>query len=271
MENIGRERSTQPAEVPTSLAPLVAGYGWARVTVGESGDAVYRLHDAGIEPDLYLKHASPASAQDVAGEMVRLQWLSDHVAVPEVRAFVALPGQAWLLTTALPGKTAYQLLEANPHDGLAIIDALARFLRRLHSIPVEGCPFNSDHRLRLGEARWRIDRGLVDLTDFDEERAGWTAEQVWGDMTALCPFEPDPVVTHGDFSLDNVLLADGGRVGCIDVGRAGIADRYQDLAIAWHCLKEFGPALQQRLLSSYGIERPDLGKIRFHLLLDELF
>ncbi|MEN3274353.1 MAG: aminoglycoside 3-phosphotransferase [Massilia sp.] len=133
------------------------------------------------------------------------------------------------------------------------------------------CPFTSDHAYRLTRARARIDAGLVDEDDFDEEREGWTAEQVWEAMQRLLPLAPDPVVTHGDFSLDNFLIRDGEVVGCIDAGRVGIADRYQDLAIVWNCLGEFGASLQERFLTQYGIPEPDQGKLQFHLMLDELF
>ncbi len=144
-------------------------------------------------------------------------------------------------------------------------------MHRLHSIPVSECPFNSDHTLRLARAAARIDAGLVDVDDFDEERAGWTAERIWDEMQSLLPLSPDRVVTHGDFSLDNLLIHDGEVVGCIDVGWAGIADRYQDLAILWNCLGEVGPALQERLFRRYGIPEPDRRKLEFHLMLDELF
>lgn len=264
-------RATAAIELPGSMAPLVAGYRWARDTVGLSGDAVYRLHHPENGDDLYLKHGQGSCAVDLAGEMVRLRWLLSNIPVPAVRYFVASPDEAWLLITALPGQSAASRLEAHPDESADIVDALARFLRRLHAIPVESCPFNSDHPLRLGEARWRLDAGEVDVDGFDEERRGWTAERVWDEMTSLLPFPPDPVVTHGDFSLDNIIVENGDVVGCIDVGRAGIADRYQDLAILWHCLRDFGPAAQQRLFASYGINQLDDRKLHFHLMLDELF
>ena len=144
-------------------------------------------------------------------------------------------------------------------------------MRRLHAIPVSECSFNSDHACRLARARERIEAGVVDVDDFDKEREGWTAEQVWEAMHRLLPLAPDPVVTHGDFSLDNLLIVEGKVVGCIDVGRAGIADRYQDLAVLWNCLEEFEPSLQERLVAQYGIADPDRRKLQFHILLDELF
>lgn len=87
----------------------------------------------------------------------------------------------------------------------------------------------------------------------------------------LLPFSPDSVVTHGDFSLDNLIFDEGKLIGCIDVGRVGIADRYQDLAILWNCLGEFSPSLQKRLFQKYGIDNPDMNKLQFHLMLDEFF
>jgi aminoglycoside 3'-phosphotransferase-1 len=266
-----REHAIAAIEVPASLALLVQDYSWARDTVGESGDAVYRLHRPAGGPDLYLKHGREGCARDLAGEMARLQWLGSQVPVPAVCYFEGSSDDAWLLMTALRGRTAYQLLKDGPDGGEAVVDALAGFLRRFHAIPVEGCPFNSDHRLRLGEARWRLEAGLVDADDFDESRRGWTARQVWDETSGLPPLNFDAVVTHGDFSLDNIIIEAGVVVGCIDVGRAGIADRYQDVAILWRCLGDFGPALQARLISAYGIDILDQGRLRFHILLDELF
>lgn len=248
----------------------MAEYNWARDTVGESSGAVYRLRSA-KGPDLFLKHGRDAVADEITDEMARLRWLNGYLPVPGLVHFVRTPEEAWLLTKALAGMTAYQLLEARPASSIAVVEALAAFLRRLHAIPARQCPFNSDHFYRLSRARERIDANLVEVDDFDEERAGWTAEQVWAEMQTLLPMAPDPVVTHGDFSLDNLLLEGGEVTGCIDLGRVGVADRYQDLAILWNCLGEFDSSLQERLWQQYGVDRVDRRKLEFHLMLDELF
>ncbi len=266
-----RQKACPAVLVPASLSSLVAGYQWARDLVGQSGGAVYRLDGKPDAPDLFLKHGRDALAEEITSEMVRLRWLAGYISVPAVTHFVGAADEAWLLMTALPGQTAYQLLEAQPAEQIAIVDALASFLRQLHAIPLGDCPFTSDHAYRRARARERIDAGLVEEDDFDAEREGWSAEQVWDALQTLMPLAPDPVVTHGDFSLDNILLRDGAVVGCIDAGRVGIADRYQDLAILWHSLGEFDPCLQERFLARYGIADPDRGKLHFHLLLDELF
>jgi len=258
---------------PADLAAELAGYEWERDEIGESGSTVVRLHGRPGAPDLYVKHARGALADDLLAEADRLRWLAGRLPVPAVVQLCHAADEAWLLTEALPGETACELLEAETSaDAQAVVvEALARFLKIIHSIPVQDCPFDSGHIGRLAHARRRIDAGLVDEDDFDEEREGWTAEQVWQALQSAEPFKPDLVVTHGDFSLDNVLIAEGGVVGCIDVGRLGVADRYQDLAIAWNCLEEFGQALQVRFLAAYGISEVDRGKLDFHLMLDELF
>ncbi|WP_317203361.1 APH(3')-I family aminoglycoside O-phosphotransferase [Janthinobacterium sp.] len=271
MRESKREQACVAAPIPTTMSAELDGYKWARDKVGESGASVYRLHSKHRAPDLFLKHGEDAIADNITDEMTRLRWLARHIPVPAVAQFVRTSDQAWLLMTAMKGKTAYQVLESRPELGPALVDALAAFLRRLHAIPVSECPFNSDHAFRLCLARRRIDAGLIEVNDFDDERAAWTAEQVWEAMQGYLPVTPDRVVTHGDFSLDNLLIHEGEVVGCIDVGRLGIADRYQDLAILWNCLGEFGESLQERLFLQYGLPIPDQRKLQFHLLLDELF
>ncbi|WP_026792830.1 APH(3')-I family aminoglycoside O-phosphotransferase [Pleomorphomonas oryzae] len=271
MSDTDREDAEAAPPVPLSMSAEVEGYAWVRDTIGESGGAVYRLRDKAGAPDLFLKHGWDAVADAITEEMVRLRWLAAYVPVPAVVQFVRTANEAWLLMTAIPGKTAYQILSSSVAARPAVVDALSAFLRRLHAIPTSACPFSSDHAHRLAIARWRIDAGLVDADDFDEERQGWTVEQVWNGLQELLPLEAEPVVTHGDFSLDNLLIHNGAVVGCIDVGRAGIADRYQDLAILWNCLHEFGPSLQGRLFQQYGATDPDRRKLQFHLMLDELF
>lgn len=261
---------------PSDLCPWhmdadLYGYKWARDNVGQSGATIYRLYGKPDAPELFLKHGKGSVANDVTDEMVRLNWLTEFMPLPTIKHFIRTPDDAWLLTTAIPGKTAFQVLEEYPDSGENIVDALAVFLRRLHSIPVCNCPFNSDRVFRLAQAQSRMNNGLVDASDFDDERNGWPVEQVWKEMHKLLPFSPDSVVTHGDFSLDNLIFDEGKLIGCIDVGRVGIADRYQDLAILWNCLGEFSPSLQKRLFQKYGIDNPDMNKLQFHLMLDEFF
>jgi len=255
---------------PASLLPLLDGLDWRRDQIGESGCTVWELGPSG-EPRFFLKQAAGEFIPDLVNEYARLEWFAGRLPVPEIRGFVRTEANAWLLTTALPGRPAEEVLAHEPSRRNGLTQHIALFLRRLHSLPVEECPFNATLPLRLAAARRNIESGRVDENDFDAERKGWTADQVWNALQSRLPLFLDDAVTHGDFSLGNLLVLEGRVTGCIDVGRAGVADPYQDLAILWNCLREVDPALTAMLWRTYGIEQPDERRIELHLLLDELF
>jgi len=270
-----RERASTPVPTPNDLSALVAGRTWRRNLVGEAGAAVHRLSLDGA-PDLYLKHGTGEVAGDIVDEAARLRWLSSHVTTPQLVYSAADSEEAWLLTTALPGRTAYERMADELARAPQVAALIGAFLKTLHALPAAQCPFDSgaDRRLELAKARMKA--GLVDVDDFDDVHAGWSAEQVWDKMITLRPSVADPVVTHGDYSLDNILIKEGPITdshvsGCVDLGRLGVADRYQDLAIAWNCLDEFGPDAQRAFLDAYGLAELDADRLAFHLALDEFF
>lgn len=270
-----RERPAAPVPTPPDLSVLVAGRTWRRNLVGEAGAAVHRLSLDGAA-DLYLKHGTGEVARDIADEAARLRWLAPQVSTPQVLYFETDGEEAWLLTTALPGRTAYERMAAEPARAPQVAALIGAFLKTLHALPAARCPFDSGADRRLELAKARMEAGLVDADDFDDVHTGWSAEQVWDKMIALRPRGADPVVTHGDYSLDNILIADGPITdshvsGCIDLGRLGVADRYQDLAIAWNCLDEFGSDAQHAFLAAYGLAELDADRLAFHLALDEFF
>ena len=256
--------------LPPELRERLAGYDIDAASSGESAAIVFKLSKTGC-PDLYLKHGRSDVRDDILEEAARLRWMRPRLPVPDIVCLTVNDDAAWLVTQALEGQAAFQVLEEGACRAEDVVDALARFLRQVHATPTQSCPFDSRHPLRLSQARRNIDAGLVDTDDFDAARQGWSAEQVW-EALQICPLpNAAPVVTHGDFSLDNVLLRNGVVVGCIDVGKAGLADPYQDIAIMWNNLGEFGTPLQDRFLKAYGITELDRDRLNFHLLLDELF
>lgn len=259
-----------PAPLPQGLAAAIEGHAATRDAIGQSGGVIHRL-DAPGRPALFLKQGTGLVVADIADEYARLRWLQGRLPVPRLVAFTEEEGAAWLLSESLAGTAAYRWLQENPARQADAVAGMALFLRRLHALPVASCPFDASLPLRLVAARANIDAGRVAEDEFDDARAGWSAEQVWAALQSLLPIEAERVVTHGDYSLDNIFLDEMGDVtGVIDLGRLGVADRYQDLAILLNCLDEFDAGLGAVLFETYD-ETPDPKRIEAHLLLDELF
>lgn len=259
-----------PIPLTPSLVALTADASWTAPRDGRSGAQVFRVERAG-EPAIFVKYGAGRTAGLVADEFARLEWLRSRIAAPMVERFERSGEAAWLVTRAAPGISVYDAMRACAAGRSAIIAALAAALREIHALNGASCPFTETLARRLIEARANIDAGRVDGHDFDAERAGLTPEEVWSELMSTRPPSEDIVVAHGDFALDNVIIDRGAVSAILDLGRAGLADRYQDLAIAWRGLGEFGPEAQARFLSAYGVEEPDEARLRFYRRLDEFF
>ncbi|WP_276611613.1 APH(3') family aminoglycoside O-phosphotransferase [Caulobacter sp. 602-2] len=251
------------------LSALIAGYEAVPASAGEGGASVLRLTAPG-RPTLYLKSGAGAVAAEIRAEAQRLAWLAGRAPVPSVLAFVQAAGEARLLTTAVPGVSAHDWLSAHPERGEAPVAELARMLAALHALPAADCPFDAAPAARVEEAARRLAAGLVDTEDFDDERAGADPGRLLEQLRTTLPTRVEAVVAHGDCTLDNILVEDGRPTGFIDVGRLGLADRWQDLALMRRSLSEFGNELADRFLAAYGAAQ-DQDREGFHLLLDEFF
>ena len=187
----------------------LAGYAPVPTEQGESGGLLTRCV-APHRPARYLKQGTGAVAEDIAAEYLRLRWLQGRLPRTAIVAYASEGNNAALLTTAVPGVTAYEALTADPSGAPALIEALAATLRTLHALPVESCPFDASLPVRLAAARARVHAELVDEDDFGDLHTGWSASQVLAarerDLAGGLPYAR--VVKHGDFSLGNVLVHD---------------------------------------------------------------
>ena len=164
--------------------------------------------------------------------------------VPAVLQYHEWKGREYLLLTAVPGVDASVPRPPAQYD--AMVTALASGLRALHATNISACPFDQSRRARIAAAEARVRAGIVREDDFDSEREGQSAAQVYAQLATSPPASEDRVFTHGDYCLPNVLLTDdagGFKIsGFVDCGNAGIADPYQDLALcARSVARNFGP------------------------------
>lgn len=252
---------------PGSWAERLSGYSAVPQTIGRSGDEVLSLIRGGI-PLLFLKSEPVDPLSELPGEAERLRWLGlQGVPCPEVVAFATEAGRHWLLMSALPGRDLASAPDIAPER---LVTLAADALRLLHGVDFGNCPF--DHRAvhRVALARRRIDAGEVDAADLDEP--GGDLERLHARLCQTTPQTEALVVTHGDASMPNLMVsADGTFAGFIDCGRLGVADRWQDLAIAMASIaRNFGDAHVLPFLARYGapldVERRD-----WYRLLDEFF
>ncbi len=258
-----------PPHLPSHLQRLLAGYGWHENRDGMSGVHVYRLHKSGA-PDLFLKLADDPLHLDLLPECERMQWLRGKLPVPEVIDFGQDAGQQWLLMTAVPGHdTSQPYLLRDPQR---LVTLLAEGLRLIHKVDWRDCPFQRSADMMIAAACDRVLQGQVDETDFDDERQGQSAQSLLELLTTTRPAVEELCFVHGDYCLPNILVNGDHLSGFIDWGRAGVADRYQDLALAERSIVyNLSPEWVQPFFEAYGLPHIDAERLAFYKLLDEFF
>jgi aminoglycoside phosphotransferase len=195
--------------------------------------------------------------------------------VPAVLQYHEWKGREYLLLTEVAGTDAAAPRASDRYS--RIVAALAAGLRTLHATNISACPFDQSRRSRVGIAEARVRAGRVREDDFDAARRGRTAAELYKELVANPPASEDRVFTHGDYCLPNVILVEDGAAGYrvsgfVDCGNAGIADRYQDLALCARSVAyNFGAELVPVLFAKYGLDEVDEAKLAYYRLLDEFF
>ncbi|MGC4110616.1 MAG: aminoglycoside 3'-phosphotransferase [Nocardioides sp.] len=250
---------------------------WETVSRGHTAAVVRRSPDGGA----YAKTGTGLERLELVDERERLAWLADAgLPVPAVLSWEDDGESATLTTATLPGVPLSELPASAVESATR---SLGAFLRELHTVPRASCPFERWLAVTVPLARVRADEGLVDEDDFDEERAGRSAEELISELIEARPRAErleleDLVVCHGDACLPN-FLADADTLaitGMVDVGRLGVADRHLDLALATRSMSDtslnpaYGPEAASALLEAYDAPA-DPWRLDFYRLLDELF
>jgi aminoglycoside 3'-phosphotransferase-2 len=257
--------SAFPIPLPDMLQQHIGEAAWHEDHLGMSGARVFRF--VTDTETLYLKIVMGYAAFELANEASRIAWLNGRLPVPQIRYTGQQDDTYYLLMTQVLGRDASK--KPLPPDQLTRL--LAEGIKAIHALDITDCPF--DHRLekRIELAKARLDAGLI---TFGEEHQSQSAYDQFEELLLTRPDSEDLVFTHGDYCLPNILLnPDTGQItGYIDLGRAGIADRHQDIALcarslAYNLSEEWVPLL----FETYGTEHIDSAKIEYYKLLDELF
>lgn len=259
--------------VPEKVRNMVSGKNFRIDDTGKSGSMVM------IYDDSVLKIMPAGMESEETVQMVR--WLTGKLPVPEVLAFEQDEEKQYLLMSKVPGTMScdpYYL--ENPDE---MVTVLADTLKLLWSIDISDCPRDCGLEQELQKAKRQVDEHLYDLEDAEPETFGEDGFKNPEELLAwLYDHKPvyEPVLSHGDYCLPNVFIENGKLSGLIDLGNAGIADKWEDIAMCYRSLKHnfngtFGGKVYpdfhpEVLFEKLGIE-PNWEKIRYYILLDELF
>ena len=237
---------------------------------GMSGDLTLRID--GKRP-VFAKIADPTrriSRESLAREIAALRWLDGRAGAPRLVWTGEVEGRPTMLTEALAGTALHDLAPGGAEAGLvAAIDAL----RALHSLPIDDCPLDQRLAVKLSEAWRRVEAGEVHRSEFDPDNTGRSPEDLWRTMLAERPATEDLVFTHGDASLPNFIVGAEGAAGVVDLGLAGVSDRYQDFALFLRSSAHNFPSIDARavLRAHYSLASLDERKLTFYRRLDEFY
>lgn len=232
-------------DVPDRVRELARGASLEAVWANALGGLTFRADDADGS-SRFVKWGPLDTEVSMAAEAERLAWALPHTPVPVVLEHGADATHEWLVTRALPGRSA-----VDPgwiSDPATAVRAVGQGLRALHdALPVVDCPFDWGVPARIENASRR------------------------GVVVPPALHEPPPidrlVVCHGDACVPNTLIDDGGAwAGHVDLGALGVADRWADLAVAAMSTEwNYGPGWADALVAAYGVDPdPDLVRAAYY-------
>lgn len=259
--------------LPDEMLCLIDCHAYQIDQIGCSDSYIY-LFDHG----LVLKVEKKTEISDQEYQM--MQWLQGKLPVPQIKGFYSDEIYNYLLMTKLNGK---MLLEndiiSNPRE---MVKLLAQGIQRLWQVDITECPVRVDLNYRLKAAETRVLNHQVNLEDAEPDTFGpdgfENPQALYDYLKEHRPAE-ELVLSHGDYCLPNVFAKNHQITGFLDLGSCGIADRWQDIALGLrslrHNLELIGKeneydTLAQLFFEELGV-KPSKEKIRYHILMDELF
>ena len=212
----------------TKISRILDGKEYQTIHIGCSNTEVLRVIGKGERQ--YLKIQAGDSLVSFQCDVDAIGWLEGRVNVPRVLDHDIDGDFEYLLMTEVAGKNCCEL--QGKMASRDITACLAEGLREIHAIPIGDCPFDQTVEAKLAGARVNLEHNLVDEGDFDQRRQGSKGSDVYRYLVDNRPQERHLVFGHGDYCLPNVLISRGKVSGFVDLGRSGVCDIYNDLAIA---------------------------------------
>jgi aminoglycoside 3'-phosphotransferase III len=256
------------------LDEITRNYRFVKDTEGMSPARVYKL--LGRNENLYLKisdHQYHGTTYDVEREKDIMLWLKGKLPVPEVLHFEQHENSNFLLMREVSGDIGYAYYKKQC-DPKKMIRIYGESIKLFQSVSTLGCPFVSDIDYRLNELDYLLQHNLADL-----DIENWEDDTPFRDPNELFAFlkthkpNEELVFSHGDFGDSNIFIVNDQVSGFIDLGRSGKADKWYDIAFCIRSIQhDMGDDKEYLDLFFDLLEiEPDWNKIRYYILLDELF
>ena len=259
--------------LPQELKSILEGQTYSIDDIGMSASQVLIFEDKvlKIRPE----------TEETKSECTMLAWLDGKVPVPKILFHACENGTDYLLMSKVNGKMSCD--KAYMEHPRELVSMLAKALKLLWKVDVTDCPETWDLKRKLPITKQNVDRNLVDMENVEpetfEEQGFKNPQELYEWLIENQPKE-DRMLVHGDFCLPNIFFADDEITGFIDIGRMGIGDKWQDIALCYRSLKHnFGGKYTSKIYEDFnpdilfeelGIE-PDWDKIKYYILLDELW
>ena len=268
-----QKKILEDLRLPKSILERIEGKPFEMNDTGKSGAPVLIFDDSVLKIVLFREENE---------EVVNLmRWLKGKLPTPEVILYEKDAERQYLLMSKVTGTMSCNSYYLEHPDEL--LPLLAEGLQMLWKIDTSDCPRIRDLDAELKDARYNVEHGLVDMENAEPTTFG---EGGFKDPAELLDWlenhrpSYEPVFSHGDFCLPNILIKDGKVSGYIDMATAGVGDKWRDIALCYRSFKHnmdgtYGGKVYSgydpdQLFEALGIE-PDREKIRYYLLLDELF
>ena len=250
------------------------------------GDREYRIDEYGLSnstvmmfDDMVLKIEKKCHQSN--NEHRILKWLDGNLPAPEIICSMSEDDTNYLLMSKLDGK---MLCDKGYLDNPELLTTiLANGLKLLWNVDITECQNANYLSFILRVAELRVENNLVDINNFEPTTLSENGfKDVYDLLKWLKNNAPDEelVFSHGDYCLPNVFAKDDKITGFIDFGRSRIADKWNDIALCYRSLEhnyrgDFGYASHNdynsdMLFEKLGI-KPQWDKIKYYILLDELF
>ena len=174
----------------------------------------------------------------------------------------------YLLTKAV-GEMAFS--EQYLKDPMKLVSLLSVGIKILQAVDISDCPFDCTLKNTLKFLWNRVINNEVDMNNWKESTEFNTPKELYDYLLVNQP-EEELVFSHGDYCLPNVLFDNEKVTGFIDLGNAGISDKWEDIA---SCIRSLELNLKSNEYTNLFLEclkiKPDYKKINYYSLLNELY